>query len=112
MTPDDTTPPIAAPSWSLIRILRALGNQDRLSMFTIIAQAPKGLSVAQVATRFGGKRSVVGKHLAILRSAEIVTLRTETGDDRAVVHILHPALRPPEGAPLVLEMGDIAIRLG
>jgi DNA-binding transcriptional ArsR family regulator len=110
----ETTPdpaPVAAPDWSLITILRALGNQDRLAMLRHIANAPEGLNVAQIAAKMRLKRNVTGKHLNMLRSTQIVVLDDEADDGRAAVHVLNPALRPAPDAPLVLEMGQITLRL-
>lgn len=84
-------------------------------MLQRIAAAPEGLSVAEVAAKMRRKRNAVGKQLAMLRRTQIVVLREDAEDGRAAVHILHPALRPPAGtppgAPVVLEMGAITLRL-
>ena len=112
--PDEPTPeaaPVSRPAFSLSSILSALGNPARLAMLTEIAKTPEGLTVAQIAARVHGKRSVTGKHLVILRRCEIVALRKDVADAREAVHILHPALLPPPGTPLVLEMGALTLRL-
>jgi hypothetical protein len=110
----ETTPapvPVAAPDWSLITILKVLGNQDRLAMLQHIAEAPDGLNVAEIAAKMRLKRNVTGKHLNLLRRTQIIILSEDAPDGRASVHVLHPVLRPAPGAALVLEMGQITLRL-
>ena len=112
--PDAPTPeaaPISTPAFSLPAMLRALGNPARLAMFTEIANTPEGLTVDQIAKRLRRRRSMTGRHLVLLRDCGLVVLRKDVKDGREAVHILHPALRPPPGAPLVLEMGALTLRL-
>ncbi len=83
----------------------------RRQMFLAIARAPAGLSIVQVAARLHRKPSATGKQLRLLRNGGFVVEQAVVGDGKAFVHVLHPALRPPDGEPLVLDFGFMQWRL-
>ena len=103
------TPP-AARSWSESLIFMALGNALRRRMLEAIIRRREGFSIQQMAAEVGEKRSITGKHLALLRQTEIVVLDTAHADGREQFHILNPVLRPPDGAPLVFDFGFLVLR--
>lgn len=103
--------PPAVPHWSPDSIFNALGTQLRRQMFLAIARAPAGLSIVQVAARLRRKPSATGKQLRLLRRGGFVVEQPVAGDGKAFVHVLHPALRPPQGEPLVLDFGFMQWRL-
>jgi hypothetical protein len=79
-------------------------------MLEAIIRRREGFSIEEMAAHVGEKRSVTGKHLAMLRGTEIVVLDDSHADGREQFHILNPALRPPEGAPLVFDFGFMVLR--
>ncbi len=102
-------PPRAASAlWKEHRVYDAMGNALRRRIFYLLARTPGGLSIEQVAGRVRRKRSITGKHLAILRAAGLVA---ESSAGRDKLHRIAPGLASQPGAPQFYDTGWMVIRI-
>jgi len=102
-------PPVPGVSrWSEARVFVALGNHLRRRMLFHIVRAPQGYTVQQMAGRVRRKRSITGKHLAVLHAAGLTAVDRS---GRTARYALHAGLRAQPGHGEVLDLGFLTLRV-